>query len=328
MVSGARVKEPAMNVGIANMESCLALVITLLLSACSHKDIECPFAADREVHVNFMWDNAPGASPEGMTVYFFPESKGGAIWRFDIAGASGGPVQLPVGSYRMLACNNDLRGVRLVDTNDFGTVAAQARTSADDIAVTSGMLYGATVPHVEVTLCGVIYTSASGEHKECGKSVIRCSPDSLATEFRVIVKNVNGIERVKSAEALVRSVNTRMVVSSAMPSGAEAALSVPMEVDRAQATMEGDACGFLPVGSRQYWLTVRIARSDGKMFTKDIDITDRVNNLNGRRRVIIIIDGIDIPEGDIPSNPDDVGGIAVGVDGWNVVEIDLESNCV
>ena len=53
MVSGARVKEPAMNVGIANMESCLALVITLLLSACSHKDIECPFAADREVQVNF-----------------------------------------------------------------------------------------------------------------------------------------------------------------------------------------------------------------------------------------------------------------------------------
>lgn len=133
---------------------------------------------------------------------------------------------------------------------------------------------------------------------------------------------------MKSAEALVRSVNTRMVVSSAMPSGAEAALSVPMEVGRAQATMEGDACGFLPVGSRQYWLTVRIARSDGKMFTKDIDITDRVNNLNGRRRVIIIIDGIDIPEDDIPSNPDDVGGIAVGVDGWNVVEIDLESNCV
>lgn len=199
------------------MESCLALVMALLLSACSHKDIECPFAADREVHVNFMWDNAPGASPEGMTVYFFPESKGGAIWRFDIAGASGGPVQLPVGSYRMLACNNDLRGVRLVDTNDFGTLAAQVRTAADDIAVTSGMLYGATVPHVEVTLCGVIYTSASGEHKECGKSVIRCSPDSLATEFRVIVKNVNGIERVKSAEALVRSVNTRMVVSSAMP---------------------------------------------------------------------------------------------------------------
>ncbi len=312
-----------------NIESCLAAFMAVLalflLPACSHKDIECPFAADREVNVRFLWDNAPGASPEGMTVYFFPESKGGAIWRFDIAGTAGGPVLLPVGCYRMLAFNNDLRGIRLVDTDDFGRLAAQVKAVTEDVAENTGMLYGAAVPHVEVTLCGVIYSTASGEHKECGKSVIQCAPDSLSTDFRVIVAGVKGIERVRSATARIHSVMTRMVVSSGMPSGEEAALSVPMDVDRPKATLDGHACGFLPVDGMKYSLTLRIVRADGKLLTKDIDITDRIADLNGRHSVIIIIDGLEIPEGDVPANPDDVGGITVGIDGWSVVEIELEN---
>ena len=316
-----------MKAGVADIKLRLsapfAVLAGLLMADCSHKDIECPFAASREVNVHFSWKNAPGASPEGMTVYFFPETEGGAIWRFDIAGAAGGPVLLPVGCYRMVTCNNDLPGVRLADTGAFGSMAAQARTDASGNALTTGMLYGAAVPHVEVTLCGVIYTSASGEHRECGKSVVQCEPDSLATDFRVLVGNVKGIDRVKSASATVRSVMTRMTLSSALPSGAEAPLLVPMDKDMNEARLEGRASGFLPVADMKYWLTLRIVRADGKVLTKDFDINGQVEDRNGRHSVIIVIDGIDVPEGGGTSDPGDVGGIAVGVDGWNVVEIDL-----
>lgn len=279
-----------------------------------------------EVTVRFAWDKAPGACPEGMSVFFFPESEGGSIWRFDIAGADGGPVKLPVGSYRMLACNNDLRGIRFADTESFGHLCAETREGGGNTVGATGMLYGVTVPYVEVTPCGVTYITEDGERKECGKNVIRCLPDSLATDYRVIVNDVDGIARVRTAKAIVRNVMTGVTICTGMPTGSEVALSMPMQVDAPATRMDGVSSGFACEDTGQkFTLELQVMRQDGVILSKDIDITDQIRNTRGRHCVIIIIDGLDVPEGDIPVNPDEDVGISVEVDGWNVIEVELES---
>lgn len=69
-----------------------------------------------------------------------------------------------------------------------------------------------------------------------------------------------------------------------------------------------------------------VTRIDGKSFVHDFDVTEQVMNSIPSKNVIILINGIEIPTGDIPDNPgEDVGNIDVGVDGWTIIEIDIES---
>lgn len=78
-----------------------------------------------------------------------------------------------------------------------------------------------------------------------------------------------------------------------------------------------------------YSLILTVTLTDGKSLAKEYDVTGQVMSAPSDHHVIILIDSPDIPDGDIPDNPDnpggDVGGIDVGVDGWTVIEIEMES---
>ncbi len=137
----------------------IALLGTALIAAltgCDHKDILYPDSGMHQLRVMFMWEHAPEASPEGMTIYFFPQDKQGKIWRYDIAGTNGGAVELPTGTYSLLAYNNDLPGITVSDLTSLSESTATARTT-NGISSGTGKLYTAVIGHVEVTPCGVIY---------------------------------------------------------------------------------------------------------------------------------------------------------------------------
>lgn len=163
----------------------VALPVIVTATSCEHKDIECP-GATQDVHILFKWDKAADADVAGMTLFFYPQDAHGRIWRFDIAGRDGGHVELPPGRYSLTACNNDLPGITLEDTYSPSAIRATAsRKVADGIYSGTGMLYGVTVSRLEVTPCGVRYVIGDGTVKECGRGLVRCSPDSMATEYTV-----------------------------------------------------------------------------------------------------------------------------------------------
>ncbi len=306
----------------------LITLISLWLSSCSHKEILCPGTEVRQVNICFDWDRAPDASPEGMTLYFFPTFQGGMIWKFDIAGSQGGPIELPTGTYRMIAYNNDLPGVTVTDTDSYDHMTANARTIAAEKNCTStGMLYGAVIDRIEVTPCGVSYTTAQGSIKECPRSLIHCAPDSLSTLYTVTITNVNGIERVKSASALLNGVASSLVFNHSTPLDYPATLQFPLDCKYASSQLRASACAFAspPDSETPYRLTLVVTRTDGKSFSRDFDVSQQVMNSFSPRNVIITIDGIDIPSGDITPPDHDVGGIEVDVDGWNTIEVDIES---
>ncbi len=306
-------------------------VISLMISciwllSCDHKEIVCPGSEPYPVHVLFEWENAPTANPDGMTLYFYPESDENEVWKFDIAGREGGNVELPVGTYRMVAYNNDIPGIRFINQNHYNEIAAESRSmNSGNTLLSAGMLYGSTINHIEVTLCGISYINQDGNKKECPKSLLRCSPDSLTTKYDIVVRNVEGIEKVRKAQAILHGVARGIKLSNNVPFGIPSDVTAPMNIDKNAATFSSSIYAFSPDSyGTSYELSVLVELPDGKALTKKFDVTAQVVSKPHSKNVLIIIDGISIPDTGNPG--EDVGGIDVGVDGWETIVIDIDSN--
>lgn len=302
----------------------IAIILFLAATACSHKEIICPASENRQITVLFDWDHAAGAAPEGMTLYFFPTGSREQIWRYDIPGPGGGPVELPTGNYRMVAFNSDLPGIEISGKDSYSHISANARhTSSGDYIASTGMLYGATVSRLEVTPCSVKYSDGTRGVKECGQSVVRCHPDSLAAVFSVIFKNVSGLERVVSATAILHGMASGIEIAERVPESHGASLPSRLSFNTASREMTSVATGFYPADAKDITLQLIVACRDGKTYSRNFDITEQIMNSPSKHNVIIMIDNISIPDGE-PSSPDDeIGGIDVGVDGWSNIEIDI-----
>lgn len=300
----------------------IAMVSLALAVSCEHKKIVCP--APGEINVVFEWDSAPAADVEGMTLFFYPLDEGGRVWRFDIAGSAGGQVMIPSGRYELIACNNDLPGIRLENTGNSLTIAAAAgKTSQLEDGIVyagTGMLYSAKVGAIEVTPCGVSYMLPSGDMKECGRRIIRCSPDSVSTLYTVMLTHVSGMERLRSASVALEGVHTSVLLNGGIPAGHSAAVSVALDSDGN--TLSGKACAFAPVNpaSASYRLLLRVVCTDGSVFAREIGVKPENIKIPSPRNVIITVDGIEIPD---KGTSGDIGGIDAVVDGWESVEIDL-----
>lgn len=302
----------------------VALPVIVTATSCEHKDIECP-GATQDVHILFEWDKAADADVAGMTLFFYPQDAHGRIWRFDIAGRDGGHVELPPGMYSLTACNNDLPGITLEDTYSPSAIRATAsRKVADGIYSGTGMLYGVTVSRLEVTPCGVRYVTGDGTVKECGRGLVRCRPDSMATEYTVRLGHVSGIGHIRSATAVLEGVRASMLLESARATGTSAALAMNMAVDRERSMLSGRGCAFAPPepGAASYRLLLSVVRTDGKTVACRVEIKRGNLNFISRHRVIITADGVAVPD-DGPGSGD-IGGIDAAVDGWDVVETDVE----
>lgn len=307
--------------------SSIALSIWLMVAvtSCSHKQIECP-ALSTGIEIRFEWDNARNADVDGMTLFFYPLDSHSRIWRFDIAGRDGGRVELPVGSYTMIACNNDLPGAAIEGTQSASVIhSSPTRRLEDGAYASTGMLYGGVVSRIDVTACGVRYTTPDGLAKNCGKGLVRCRPDSLSTQYTVAFRNVKGLESVRSVSVLVGPVASEIFLESGLSGDLDSKLYLPMTIDVLQNKLVGSGCAFGTADSATSArsLSLTVEKADGKIVSANIEISPDNLNIMSPHNVSISIDGLVIPSGGHSSG--DVGGIDADVDGWSVVEIDLDS---
>lgn len=308
---------------ISNMAYGLLLLVML---SCDHKDIVWPGSSMSTVTIKFEWGNAPDASPEGMTLYFYPESSYGESWKFDMSGRDGGTVELPTGDYRMLAYNTDVSGITIGGADSYSGVKAEARKTGEGEGVSSvGVLYGAVVRHIEVTKCGVRYETSSGTIKECGQSLIRCSPDSLTTDFTVIVRDIEGGEVIKRAQAFLSGVGSGILFADQQVFGVPSTVGFPLSSPSDKSSLQGKMSAFSSADSgMEYELQIAVTLTNGKTIARKFNVTSQVMNTPYRRNVLIVIDGLSIPQPGDPDYPDDnIGGIDADVEGWVTIETDI-----
>ena len=306
------------------LSTALLMLLPVLMSSCAHKPIECP-STETTIEVLFEWDNVRQPEVDGMTIFFYPTDGKGRIWRYDVSGSEGGPVEIPSGTYRMIACNNDVPGIALEDTGNSSAIRAVAtRRIGDGVYAGNGMLYSAVVDRLEVTPCGVRYTTSDGTMKECGKRFVRCRPDSFATCYTIALSNVTGLENVRGVSSVLTPVSSGVFLGNGLCTDSNGSLYMPLAIDRREKSLVGMSCAF---GTDRedfsaYNMSVRIDTADGKILERTIELCPDNVNIVSPHNVIIIIRDFNIPGG-TPSG--DVGGFDAAVDGWNVVEIELES---
>lgn len=299
------------------------LSLVALATGCRHKGLVYP-GTMQVVDVCFVWDNAPAADPEGMTVYFYPRSAGGKIWRYDIAGRDGGPVELPAGLYSMLAVNSDLPGVTFTGTESLESFTARARQTvgSDTIVSPTGMLYGGTTLEVEVGA-------------EASNRVV-CLPDSLGVIYNINVASITGAQRLRSATVTLAGIATAVNVATDRPDDRRCCTVTPLTAaapltpaasgDSVKCPYTSTTSGFgTPGGGAAHFaVTVTASLTSGKTYMRSFDVTDQVVNCMHPRNVNIYIGDIELPDGEGSGDDEDVG-ISVGVDGWHEIIINLPS---
>lgn len=320
---------------------CLA---SLLMCACHQKELVYPASSMFDVTVLFDWTYAPDAAPEGMSVVFFPIGGEGRIWRYELSGRDGGTVSLPAGSYRMLAFNNDTKYISYDGISHFDTYNAYTFKSAvswpqsvletypeldDYIAYHSpDALYCGTAEDVSVSLCSVSYRPCDPgadpsdvQIKECGKHIIRCYPSPRTSKYTCIFRNVVNASGMKRGYCLLSGLAPSDLIAEDILSDAEGAYA--FLAGRRDSDISGSAMAFGASASPmacQYLYLVAVL-SDGKVVAFRYDVSDQILNSIDKRNVMIIIDGVELPEAD-PTNPDDSPtDFEVAVDDWEMVII-------
>ena len=296
-----------------------------IFQSCQQKELLYPDEFDDRINIKFEWDNAPDAVPEGMTLYFFPIDSRSQIWRFDITGHNGGTVELPQGTYRLLTYNNDLPDIYFTDIHNFEYFSANARSRNDSLVYAPGMLFSGVVNHINVHLDGCDYLSPDGAFTESKDYVIRCKPISLCSCYNIELRGVTVIKNLRSVYATLEGLATSIRLYDAAPYGGPVGITTDLISTGLGNTFRGQfhAFGTSP-GLDEFQLSVTVMRKDGKAFAKKFDVTSQILNSSDSKNVFIVVDGIEIPDDIIPPASSDVD-MAIDVDGWNEINIDLSS---
>ncbi len=290
----------------------LIMGIGCFFTSCTQKEVKYDYDPIK-VAVEFDWNEAKNADPEGMTILFFPANSESQSWRFDVPGRDGGEVELLPGFYNVLAFNNDLPGIEFINTTDFDLFSAISRSISDSITAPTGMLYAASRESVRVSF------DPGRRH------IIKLTPDSLATAYHIRIDSISGTERIKTATVLIKGITREVCLTTKRNSKETCCLSAPLTIDPlCNTSLQTVTTGFGNPSISDPKITLEvIATTSHAKYSKSFDVTDQVMNSKTPKDVYIVIKGLDIPAADPPTDPDGNPnvGIAVGVDGWQLIEI-------
>ncbi len=331
-------------------------VSAILLTSCTHKELCNIHPHIKKVRIEFDWQDAPDADPEGMCVYFYPES-GGHPYRFDFRGLDGGEVELQVGEYRILCYNNDTESVlfRNQERYDlhgcytregdmfepiYGSAANRAPrvhgTESQPVVISPDMLWGCTASRVRLSDRGLSYVSMSlsaskaedqhvTEIKDTEEQVIVLYPHEQVCTYTYEVRGIKYLKHVVQVSGSLSGMSGSLLFASE-ELGAEC-VTLPFEAySDGVSKITG---GFYTFGhnedsSEPHHMTFYVWMDDGQKYAYGIDagekfnVTGQIHGAPDRRHVHIVIDGLDLPQ---PIENGD--GFDVSVDDWDVIEEDI-----
>lgn len=335
----------------AGAAPCL-MALCALFSSCEHKDLCYHHMHITNIRVAFDWRDAPGVSPEGMCVYFYPVD-GGEGQRFDLKGTTGGEIDIRVGKYRVMCYNNDTEAVLFHSTDSFDTHAAYTRegnvlepiygnganyapraegTEDERVTIAPDMMWGCKALEVEITEQGISYLCFPLEEKDnwyglppiVTEHVITLYPHELTCTYTCEIRNVKNLGHVTQMCGSLSGLAPSMRFGDESP-GTEC-VTVPFEtVSDGDSTVKGKffTFGHNEGNTAPHRMTLYVVMDDGKKYaygtdaSERFDVTGQVHTAPDPKHVHIVIDGLDLPR---PIENGSGSGFDVSVDDWGVVE--------
>lgn len=352
--SGIRNLMPAVKT-LCVMALCLCAVG---LTSCDHKELCYHHPHIVKLYLEFDWRDAPEANPAGMSVYFYPmEGTDAPVRRIDFTGTGGGEIDIQIGHYRVITYNNDTEVSQFNYTDAFDShqvftragdlfeaipgVAAGANaprpkdTENERVVVTPDEVYGCYAIDVEITETGVSYKCFPFEEKDdwVGKdpivteNVITLYPHDYLCVYTYEIRNVSGLDGVTQMCATLSGMSPILLLGDETLHKECVTLPFGAEVHEDGSTIVGS---FLTFGhheenSQPHRMGLYVWMKDGTRYFYGadggkFDVTDQVHSAPDRRRVHLIIDGLDLPQAFGEGDED----LDASFDDWQEVNVDID----
>lgn len=335
-----------------------ALSLLMLVAGCEHKDLCYHHPHQARLRVEFDWRDSPDAAPAGMTVFFYPagETAGGRTepYRFDFKGTVGGDIELPVGKYHAITYNNDTEIVEFTELWSYERHGATTRPGAlfeplfgsgagngprakgsenETVNICPDMLWGCTATDIEVTQTGVSYICVPESEKDkvdgnpvySADQVITLYPHGLVCHYTYEIRNVRNLKYIRQMSASLSGMAPSIRFHD--EDLGRQCVTLPFEAYKSgEDKIEGSfyTFGHHEANTQPHRLLLYVWLTNGEKVyfgstSPRFDVTGQVHAAPDRRRVHIIIDGLDVPEpmGDGP-------GFDPSVDDWQDEDHEIE----
>ncbi|MDE5877909.1 MAG: DUF5119 domain-containing protein [Muribaculaceae bacterium] len=295
-----------------------------LVTGCEHKDLIYPLDTCK-VKISFDWSKASNAQPEGMTVMCYPCNSDTRTWRFDIAGRNGGYIELPAGKYKVLTVNNDLPGLRFINTDYINTFeAVSVKLDSEDMMPT-GMLYGTTIgtdhdPILSIPAFSGSWNSSQPEYN------LTLTPDSLCTILHLDVLNLHNGRQIRSVSACLSGTPYSLLIQSDIPEDATMHTGFSLEpiIPDSSINLHGHTSMLgTPMPHIMYELVIKAVMKNGVTYKKNFDVTQQLLNSPWPRNIFVTIDNVELSDENESTGSFELGA---DVDGWNKVLIEITTD--
>lgn len=294
----------------------LPFLAAVTLSSCEHKELCYDHPHTGSVRVEFDWSDSPGTAPEGMRVLFYPVG-GGVHTAEDIAGCTGGFVDVPPGEYDVVCFNNDTESVSWRGESSPATLEVYTGPSAID----GGMAYGAAPPQAgnpdemirrpPDPLWGCRRNGVRVLSGEGVRNVITLSPAQVTRHVSWEMSEVTHSENITMVRAVLSGISGSFFMGSAAPAPERSAFAcdgtvAPDDAKRLKGELEFFGC---PADTEcRHLLTIYCWSPYGNVM-KSFDVTEQLHGADDPYDIRLVIDGlIDMPGGEDSGFDPDVGG--------------------
>lgn len=311
-----------------------ALLTAGLFGSCAHEyECWCSWPSDDRggLNVAYLWDSASDlGTPAGMSLLLYPED-GSDYWMYGFS-PQGGYAGAPHNMYDAVSYNSDTEDVVIHGQSSLSTLEAYTLPAR----LTDGLseAYNGPQPPSRDTdepVCRQpdmmwLADSTGVEVPESGPAaLLALTPRPIVSRYTIIIDDITNLTSASGTSVSLSGLAPGYMLGLARRT--DGAVTMPGSMSTASATsITGRMLTFGPATARPAnILCLYVWLRDGSKREYRWDVTDRIDHPADGHSLTIHISGLELPEVTGPQPPSGSGGMNVGVDNWETVDIELST---
>lgn len=306
------------------------IIASFLLASCDHKELCYDHSHVMEVNISFDWSESPEASPKSMSLYLFPED-GRDVQRYEFTRQSGGRIRLEAGAYKAICLNSDTENIRIPDKSSFDSFHLTTRSTEmlahmADLGVRSedAPRNKGTEDERIAMSPDSIWTGSLSELilKESDQTVELIMKKRFST-FDIEIRNAENLRHATAINGCLTTLAESVYPGSGMLSSEDVTIPFEMKINQKESIVQGSflTFGHCSTEEKQHHITIYAVMSDGSKVYFTYDVTDQIHSSSDASQVVIILDGLKLPEPELGGSGG--GGFKPEVNGWNQIDVSI-----
>lgn len=289
-----------------------------LLCSCQHKELCFDHTHKVDIEVKFDWTDYPDAAPKTMVLQIF-RPDGSWYTTIEFLSREGGSFRIEAGEYKFLFHNGTMSSLVERGNNYY---EYELTTKSQSLLAPMGKADSQNVPRPEESedepvidaledvwggsLAGIrILRGVEGQS-------VTLRPVEATSEYTVEVREVKNMRDDLDVSAALTGMAQSWRISDNSLSDMTA--TIPFGMSRKdETTLEAHFVTFgdAPDHTGKHMLSIYTSQKDYHHF----DVTDQIHNAPDRRRVTLVLEGLELKE--------EGGGMSPDISGWEDVVIDI-----